>query len=88
MPRLHPDDLKELGEMVSNNLSIVFNELHSKKETLSKASTFNVQEVANIVGKHPTTILHHIKNNILKATKPGKSWIVSQKALNDYTNGK
>jgi hypothetical protein len=40
MPRLHPDDLKELGE------------------------------------------------NILKATKPGKSWIVSQKALNDYTNGK
>ena len=88
MPRLHPDDLKELGEMVSANISTKLESLLGRKETLSKATTLSVDEVAKILGIHKTTVVNHINLGILKATKPGKHWIITQKALNDYTDGK
>lgn len=87
LPRLHPDDLHELGTCISESLSESLKELLGKKDTLSKATTFSVKDVAKILGKHTTTVQKHIDKKLLHATKPGKDWIITQKALNDYTNG-
>jgi excisionase family DNA binding protein len=45
---------------------------------------FTVAEVANITKKHQNTILNHIKQGILKATRPGGSYIISKEALENY----
>ena len=45
---------------------------------------FNIKEVSKMLEIHPRTIAKHIKIGLLDATKPGKSYIISEKDLTNY----
>lgn len=90
LPRLHPEDLKELTDNVSTSLITKLEELFSKKDKISEMQTLTVWEVAKILNQHPTTILRYINSpkKLLKATKIGKDWIITQQSLLNYIDGK
>lgn len=88
LPRLHPDDLQELGKTISQNISNELAKVLGREQNLSKMQTFTVDEVAKLVSKNKVTILKHIEKKILKANKPGNVWIITQDALTDYINGR
>lgn len=88
LPRLHPDDLHELGVSISQNISNELVKVLGREQVLSKMQTFSVDEVAKLVNLNKHTILKHIDKKILKANKPGNVWIITQKSLNEYINGR
>ena len=45
---------------------------------------FNVKEVSKMLEIHPRTIAKHIRIGLLKASKPGKSYIISENSLTKY----
>ena len=51
-----------------------------KKET----KTYTTAQVATLLHRSKTTIQRHCEKGILPATKPGKSWIVTEDGLNEY----
>lgn len=53
-----------------------------------KEEIYTVEKVANIIKKSTYTIRRHIKLGILKAERPGKSYIITYTNLNNYINGK
>lgn len=57
-----------------------------KKESFEKS--YDVNEVADIVGKTGQTIRKHIKDGLLEANKTGKSWTITKSNLKNYVNGK
>ncbi|WGK93767.1 MULTISPECIES: helix-turn-helix domain-containing protein [Flavobacterium] len=88
LPRLHPDDLQELVNSVSQNVVGKLEELFLKKENVSEMQTFTIKDAAKILNKHETTVLRYIKHNLIKAHKPGKEWIITQESLTNYIDGK
>ncbi|WP_395073827.1 helix-turn-helix domain-containing protein [Flavobacterium sp.] len=88
LPRLHPDDLKELSDNVSLNITQKLEELISKKQLMSNLQTLTVEDVAKLLNKDKTTILRYIKKGLIEATKKGKDWIITQQSLIKYTDGK
>lgn len=88
LPRLHPEDLKALIDGVSKNVVVKLEEMLSKKENISEMQTLTIRDVAKILNKDETTILRYIKRKILKASKPGKEWIITQESLTKYIDGK
>lgn len=88
MPRLHPDDLKELSDSISNTLKEEINTLYNKEYSISKLQTFTVKEVSKILVKNKSTVLRWLEKGTLEGTKRGKEWIITQKNLEDYINGK
>lgn len=50
--------------------------------------TYTVEEVAKAVKQHKSTVLRHIKYDILKATKTGKSYIITEQNFKNYINGR
>ena len=88
MPRLHPEDLQALIDGVSKNVVDKLEEMLSKKENVSEMQTLTIRDVAKILNKDETTILRYIKRRILKASKPGKEWIITQQSLTNYIDGK
>lgn len=87
MPRLHPEDLHLLGDMVSESLLNTIQPKLTREQILASMITLSVDDVAKLTGKDATTILRHIDKGILKATKRGKEWIITQKSFNNYTDG-
>lgn len=53
-----------------------------------KLRTYSVSEIANILDCHPNTVRGYIDKNILKATKKGKSFVITQQSLNNFVNEK
>lgn len=47
---------------------------------------FTTQEAAEILKVSKQTIQNHIAKGLLKASKPGKSYIISLKQLEEYVN--
>jgi DNA-directed RNA polymerase specialized sigma54-like protein len=88
LPRLHPDDLQELIDNVSQNVVGKLEEMFLKKENVSEMQTFTIRDVAKILNKDETTILRYIKKKLIKANKPGKDWIITQQSLTNYIDGK
>lgn len=88
MPHLHPEDLQALIDGVSKNVVGKLEEMLSKKENVSEMQTFTIEDVAKILNKDSTTILRYIKKKLLKASKPGKEWIITQQSLTNYIDGK
>jgi excisionase family DNA binding protein len=88
LPRLHPDDLQELINGVSNNVTNKLEEMLSKKENVSEMQTLTIRDAAKILNKDETTILRYIKKKLIKANKPGKEWIITQQSLTNYIDGK
>ena len=88
LPRLHPNDLQLIIDNVANNITKNIESMFSKKENVSDLQTLNVRDVAKILNKYETTILRYIKRKTIKATKPGKEWIITQESLTKYINGK
>jgi excisionase family DNA binding protein len=88
LPRLHPEDLQALIDGVSKNVVIKLEEMLSKKENISEMQTLTIRDAAKILNKDETTILRYIKRKILKASKPGKEWIITQESLTNYIDGK
>jgi excisionase family DNA binding protein len=84
LPRLHPEDLQDLIDGVSKNVVVKLEEMLSKKENISEMQTLTIRDVAKILNKHETTILRYIDKKILKASKPGKEWIITQESLTNY----
>lgn len=85
--RMHPEDLKTISDSVTENLKVTLQELHNRDSAVASNTTFSVDEVAKMVNKHKSTILRHIKKGILKASKPGETYIITQKSLNNYIDG-
>ena len=90
LPRLHPDDLQEICTHISIELLSKLENLISKKDKTSELQTLTVWDVAKILNQNPTTILRYINSpkKLLKANKIGKDWIITQKSLENYINGK
>ena len=88
LPRLHPEDLQALIDGVSKNVVVKLEEMLSKKENISEMQTLTIRDAAKILNKDETTILRYIKRKILKASKPGKEWIITQESLTNYIDGK
>lgn len=77
-PELIDDIAKRVIEILNINTEIV---------SVKKEPTYSVREVAEICGKTSQTIGHHIRKQILIASKPGRDYIVTQSNLNKYLNG-
>jgi excisionase family DNA binding protein len=86
--KLHPEDLQALIDGVSINVVVKLEEMLSKKENISEMQTLTIRDAAKILNKDETTILRYIKRKILKASKPGKEWIITQESLTNYIDGK
>ena len=86
--RLHPEDLEKLIGDVSKNLTEKLEELLSRNNKVSEMQTFTSNEVAKILNRNPTTILRYLDKGLIKATKPGKDWIITQESLTNYIDGK
>ena len=56
------------------------------EQSLKNEKEYTVQEVAKLKRLDPTTVRRHIKNNILKASKCGKSYRITEESLNNYHN--
>lgn len=87
LPRLHPDDIKEIAVNVAGELKPLHSELLSKELIVAEMTCFSVDEVAKILKHDTTTILRFLNKDILKGFKSGREWRVSQQSLNDYING-
>lgn len=88
LPRLHPEDLQQVIDGVSKNVTDKLEEIFSRKEHVSEMQTFTIREVGKILNKHHTTILRYIDKKLIQATKPGKEWIITQESLKNYIDGK
>lgn len=88
LPHLHPEDLQALIDGVSKNVVGKLEEMLSKKENVSEMQTLTIRDAAKILNKDETTILRYIKRKLIKATKPGKDWIITQESLTNYIDGK
>lgn len=89
---LTPKMIDKLTEEILKNggkklLKAISDRAVSEKKQEITEIIYNVEEVSKITSQHKTTILRHIENGILKATKPGKSHIITQTNLNNYING-
>lgn len=87
MPRLHPDDLAELGKIISEELKPVLQKVNSKEEILKDMMTFNVREAATILNKDPDTIYRWCRTGVIKASKYGREWNITQQSLTEFRNG-
>lgn len=87
MPRLHPDDLAELGRAIAGELKEDLRLINTKEGVAKDMMTFSIKEAAKILSKDTTTIYRWCNKGILKATRSGKSWRITQQTLNDHING-
>ncbi len=55
---------------------------------LETTTAYTVQEVAEILHKRPATVRVYINNGLLKARKVGKPWYITERALEEFINGK
>ena len=54
-----------------------------KKKTISQ-ETYTTTQIAKRLHLCKTTVQRHCEKGILPATKPGKSWIITQDGLDEY----
>ena len=47
---------------------------------------FNVKEVSKMLEIHPGTLRKHIRDDILSASKPGRSYLITEDEFNTYRN--
>lgn len=47
---------------------------------------YTVKEVSRLLGISEKAVCRHIDNGLLKASKPGKSFIIKQNDINEYLN--
>lgn len=71
---LTEQSLQDLAQKISEQIE------HGKKPY------YSTEEVAALLSTSKQTIQNHISKGLLKANKPGKSYIISQKQLEDYVN--
>ena len=77
---LSPKDLKEIAKEVA-----IINEKKGKETKVNKPEKlFTVKEVAEMTSRTPWTVRMHISAKILKATKVGKSWLITTQEYNNY----
>jgi len=89
MPPLHPDNIKEIIEGVSKNVLVGIKELLSKEQATSKNMTLSVKEAAVMLnGMNEQTISNYCKLGIIKAKKPGKSWLIPLSSIQKYLESK
>lgn len=58
----------------------------SLKKNDEKEKFYTVKQVAGLTHSEPSTIRNHINLGLLKASKTGKSWLINQAQLDEYTN--
>lgn len=87
MPRLHPDDLEAIIEGVSKRVGPQVVE-NIDKFINATNQTYTVKQVAQLANSDHTTILRHINKKLLVASRVGKSWKITQDALDNYLNNK
>lgn len=55
-------------------------------KAVTPLKTYTLSEVAKILKVGNTTVVRHIKNGLIKATKPGQSYIITHENLTQYLN--
>jgi len=89
MPRLHQDDIKEISDGVSKNVLSGIKDLVAKEQTTNKGITVSVKEAAVMLnGMNEQTISNYCKLGIIKAKKPGKSWLIPLSSIQKYLESK
>ena len=76
---LSPKDLKDIAQEVA-----IINNKEAKAEVNKPEKLYTVNEVAEMTSRTPWTVRMHINAKILKATKVGKSWLITEKEYNNY----
>jgi excisionase family DNA binding protein len=61
-------------------------EERSSTKTEEKQKFFTVKQVADLTHSTPWTIRNHIKLGVMEASKTGKSWLITQEQIDNYTN--
>lgn len=84
LPRLHPDDLKEIKVHVGQVVSEKIEALVSKEHDIKNNAAYSVKEAAKVLGLSPQIVSRYCKRGILKARKLGKSWAIPQESINHY----
>lgn len=87
MPRLHPEDLKQLIDEVSCNVNNHVTEILSNTNSLNDIKVLTVKDVAFVLQKDKRTIISYIEKKLISARKIGKDWIVTKESLNNFING-
>ena len=86
--RLHPEDIKELGRIIANELLPEIRAGNTREDTIKKTETLTVLEVARILSIDKTTVYSYLRQGLIKGTQVGKHWRVTQTNLENYINGK
>lgn len=74
---LSKDDIETIATIIVAKL---------RENKVDRETTYTVKEVAEITKKSPQTIHIHIKRGLLKASRIGREYIITQKGLDDYIN--
>lgn len=88
LPRLHPEDLAELANMITRSLKEDLRALLSKEQSLSQSATYTIQEASLILNKNSQTVARYCRSGYIKAVKSGKEWVITQKAIDEYLTPK
>jgi excisionase family DNA binding protein len=60
--------------------------INMKKEENAIDPTYTVYEVASLTNKNHNTILAHIRRGLLKASRPGKNYLITKTNYDEYIN--
>lgn len=55
-----------------------------KDPEVVKVVTYTTTQVAQMLNKSQATIQRHCENGLIEATKPSKSWIITEENLTKY----
>ena len=82
---LNEDQMNTIAEKAAEK-AVGMLEERSLKLSGDKEKLYTVKQVAGLTHVDPWTIRNHIKIGLLKAAKTGKSWLINQAQLEEYTN--
>jgi excisionase family DNA binding protein len=83
MTKIKASDFLEADDKFIDAVAERINSLNQEKGA-QVLKQYSIKNVCDITKKGKQTIGAHIKKGLLKATKPGKSWIITHESLMDY----
>lgn len=79
---LSDDTMDKLAVKVAANIvGLLNNQPQSKKEKL-----YTVSDICENTGQSESTVTRHIRLGLMKASKVGKSWLVTEENYKNYIN--
>lgn len=61
--------------------------LKLKKDLKNEPRVYSITEASAILKCHRNTIINHIDKKLIKATRKGRNWFITEEELNNYIKG-